>query len=328
MDEIWYGRSALAAALAPLAWLYGAAVYLRRHAYASGLAAMVEIPVPVVVVGNITAGGTGKTPLVVWIAHCLARHGYRPGVVCGGYRGQARAWPQQVRADSDPVMVGEEAVLLARHCAAPVAAARNRIDAALALLEHHGCDVLVCDDGLQHYRLSRDVEIAVVDGVRRFGNGRLLPAGPLREPPSRLRSVDMIVTNGIAGRGEFPMRYVPGGARSMFDPAREVALESFAPREVHAVAGIGHPERFFSMLRAAGLRVHKHPFADHHRFTAAQISFGDGLPVLMTEKDAIKCQRFADREHWYVPIAAMLPEVFEHRLLALLRGKDDGQEPA
>lgn len=315
---MWYGRSPAVLPLLPLAWLFLGVVTLRRQAYTSGLLPSARLPVPVVAVGNLTVGGTGKTPLVIRLVELLRQHGYRPGVVSRGYGGRARRWPQQVRPDSDPVVVGDEPVLLARRTGCPVAAGPDRVEAAAGVIEHHGCDAVVCDDGLQHYALARDVEICVIDGVRRFGNNLLLPAGPLREPLARLASVDLLVTNGLAARGEFPMRLVPGPLCNLDDEWRQVLPRNLEPREVHAVAGIGYPERFFSMLRAQGLHVHPHPFPDHYLYRPEDLEFGDGLPVVMTEKDAVKCRRFAAPGHWYVPVSAELPEVFEHRLLALL----------
>jgi tetraacyldisaccharide 4'-kinase len=325
-EEIWYGRTALALALAPLAWLFHGVVALRQRAFASGLAAVAELPVPVVVVGAITVGGTGKTPLVIWLVRYLKDLGYRPGVVCCGYRGRARSWPQQVRADSDPVIVGDESVVLARRCGCPIAAGPDRVEAATALIEHYGCDIVVSDDGLQHYALGRDIEIAVIDGVRRFGNGRLLPAGPLREPVSRLHDVDLVVTNGIGARGEFSMRYVADGLVAVADETRRMALSQLANQTVHAVAGTGNPEHFFTLLRSQGLRVHKHPMPDHHAYREADLRFGDELPIIMTEKDAVKCRRLATPGAWYVPVTATLPSVFEHRLRALLEKTTHGQE--
>ncbi|MCC7410724.1 MAG: tetraacyldisaccharide 4'-kinase [Gammaproteobacteria bacterium] len=325
---MWYGGSPLAALLLPAAWLHQLAVTLRAQAYATGLLPTARLPVPVIVVGNLSVGGTGKTPLVIWLSQFLRGHGYSPGVVSRGYGGSARNWPQQVRPDSDPYSVGDEPVLLARRTACPVAAGPDRVEAAAALIEHCDCDIIIADDGLQHYALGRDVEIAVIDGVRRFGNGQLLPAGPLRESPARLDKTDLVVANGLAGRGEFAMKYVAGALCSLDDPWRQVELRNLQTREVHAVAGIGNPENFFAMLRAHGLRVHVHAFPDHHRFRAADVQFDDDRPVIMTEKDAVKCHRFATPAHWYLPVSASLPQVFEHRLLSLLEKIDHGQASA
>jgi tetraacyldisaccharide 4'-kinase len=303
LDAHWYRRSALAAALAPLAWLFCRVTAARRGAYRRGLLRTHRLPVPVIVVGNLTVGGTGKTPLVAWLAGVLREAGYSPGIVSRGYGGRTPVWPQLVRPDSDPREVGDEPVLLARLSGCPVMADPRRVRAAQALLEQYGCNVIVSDDGLQHYALARDIEIAVVDGLRRFGNGRCLPAGPLRERVERLDSVDLVVVNGEGGPGERGMRLVGDVARNLSD-GRVRPLSAFDGDTVHAVAGIGHPARFFEALRGHGLRVIEHPFADHHAFRATEIDFGDMAPVLMTEKDAVKCERFATARCWSVPVRA------------------------
>lgn len=323
LDALWYGGDpaarALSAALAPLAWLYAGAMLLRHAAYRAGVLSIARLPVPVVVVGNLALGGTGKTPLVAWLAGYLASRGWRPGIVCRGYGGRAARWPQPVHPDSDPVQVGDEPVLLARRTGCAVAACGPaRVRAARELLARDGCDLLLSDDGLQHLALGRDVEIAVLDGVRRHGNGRCLPAGPLREPACRLSSVDLVVANGSARRGEFPMRLVPGPAVNLARPGEQRSLASLAGAPVHAVCGIGHPQRFFDLLAGLGLDVIPHPFPDHHPFEPAQLDFGDAAPVLMTEKDAVKCRRFARPQHWYLPVTAELPDAFCTRLERLL----------
>jgi len=327
-NEIWYGKHPVAVALSPLAAGYRLCTDLRRQAYHHGLLASHRVAVPVVVVGNLTAGGTGKTPLVIWLAGYLKSLGYRPGVVARGYGGRARHWPQQVRPDSDPRAVGDEPIVISRRTRCAVAVGPDRYAAATALVEHADCDIIVSDDGLQHYALERDIEILVIDGVRRFGNGRCLPAGPLREPLARIREVDMVVTNGIAGRGEFAMKYVTTHAMSLTRPERAASFESFREDSVHAVAGIGNPDRFFAALRACGLKVIPHSFADHHPYRRTDIEFDDGLPVLMTEKDAVKCEAFAHPRCWAVPVTAELPEIFATRLEALLTRGKNGQAPA
>jgi tetraacyldisaccharide 4'-kinase len=324
LEELWFTGHPLSLVLLPFAGLYAGAVLLRRYAYTSGLLTPQPLPVPVIIAGNISAGGTGKTPLTIWLFKFLKAQRFHPGVVARGYRGHARQWPQQVRPDSDPFMVGDEAVVIARHCGGPVAVAPDRHAAAEALVRHHQCDVIISDDGLQHYGLKRDVEIAVIDGIRRHGNGYCLPAGPLREPTSRLRSVDMIVTTGIAGRGEFAMKYVPQPLRAVRADVVGAAPPAAQGVEVHAVAGTGNPDSFFNALRTQGYRVHRHAFPDHHWFTREEVTFADGNPVIMTEKDAVKCVRFAGREHWYMPLEVELPAVFGHRLLELMKRKTHG----
>jgi tetraacyldisaccharide 4'-kinase len=328
LDTLWYGEHPLATVLAPLGWIYGGCAWLRRMAYRVGILPARRVDVPVIVVGNLTVGGTGKTPLVIWIVEFLKSEGYRPGIVSRGYGGTVTRYPQQVRPDSNPDLVGDEPVLIAQRTGCPVATSPRRWQAARELVKHTPCDILVCDDGLQHYALHRDIDIAVIDGDRRFGNGRCLPAGPLREQPSRLESVDMIVANAKAGRAEFLMEYEPLALRSLQDDARRLDIESLRGRQVHAVAGIGNPSRFFSWLRSREVHIIKHEFPDHHRFEAEEVRFGDDLPVVMTEKDAVKCRSFAGDDMWYLPIEARMSPAFQHRLGVLLKEISDGQEAA
>ena len=330
----WYAPSGLGALLAPIGWLVALFTVLRRAAYRAGMRRSWRIGCPVVVVGNLSAGGTGKTPLVIAIARLLAGRGLRVGVICRGYRGTASRWPRKVRPDSDPNQVGDEAVLLARRTEVPVAAGPNRIGAGRILFRRSKCDVILSDDGLQHLRLARDVEIVVVDGARRHGNGRCMPAGPLREPLSRLASVDLVVVNGGGDPGELEMRLEADDAVNLADASVTRSLDSFRGAPVHAVCAIGHQERFFRTLEAHGLTIVRHPFPDHHPFREAEIAFSDGAPVLMTEKDAVKCERFADARHWCVPVEAALSNELQARLLSILRergvavGTDTQSSPA
>lgn len=291
---------------------------------------------PVVIVGNISVGGSGKTPLVAYLVKLLQKHGYRPGIVSRGYGGQATGWPLAVSARSDPALVGDEPVLLARRCACPVVVAPDRVKAARQLLERYHCDIVVSDDGLQHYRLQRDIEIAVVDGVRRFGNGFCLPAGPLREMPERLRSVDFVVVNGAATGAETAMTLSGANAVNLGNPAKTRQLAEFAAMPVHAVAAIADPGRFFKSLRRYGIKCIEHPFPDHHHFTAGELDFPADAPILMTEKDAVKCIPFTHigARAWYVPVDAELTAEFEARFVACLsqlkniEGSGNGQETA
>ena len=318
LDHYWYTRSPWLLLLTPLSLLYRGIIGVRRFAYRAGIMRSTRVSLPVIVVGNITVGGTGKTPLVVWMAGYLREQGYTPGIVSRGYGGTANHWPQQVRADSDPAVVGDEAVLLAATTGCPMAVAPDRVAAARALADQGDCDVIISDDGLQHYALLRDIEIAVIDGVRRFGNGHLLPAGPLREPEKRLQEVDLVVVNGLGGSDEHRMILQQGDAHNLQDPDRTCPLQAFGSQPVHAVAGIGHPDRFFRSLQQAGLQFDSHAYPDHHAFRPGDIRFGDGRPVIMTEKDAVKCRHFASQNDWYVPVEANLSEAFRDRLDALL----------
>lgn len=328
IEQLWYDRHPLAVALAPLGWICKTYMFLRRAGYAAGLFPVKRVKAPVIVVGNITAGGTGKTPLVIWLANYLKQQNFHPGIVSRGYGGSARHWPQQVRPDSDPAMVGDEPVLIARRTGCPVAAAPDRYTAADQLLSHGKCDIIICDDGLQHHALARDIEIAVLDAERRFGNRRCLPAGPLRESVSRLNTVDMVVSNGPPERGEFQMEYAAGELHSLRAPHITMPIGSLKNKTVHAVAGIGYPARFFRMLRAQGLQLIEHAYPDHHPFVRNDICFDDDLPVVMTEKDAVKCTGFAEDQHWYLAIDARMDNVFEHRFNKLLQDIVNGQKAA
>ncbi|TAM57872.1 MAG: tetraacyldisaccharide 4'-kinase [Rhodanobacter sp.] len=323
LESAWYGNGRVPSWAWPLAALYGAVVRLRSGLYRRGWLREVRLPVPVVVVGNLSVGGTGKTPLTIALAAALRARGYRPGVVSRGHGGDRRE-PLLLGNAPDPLRVGDEPCLI-RASGVPVAVGRDR-PAAARLLVADGCDVLIADDGLQHYALAHDVEICVIDGVRRFGNGRLLPAGPLREPLSRLQRVDLLVCNGgVAEAGEYPMQLRSGDVIAL-DDGRTQALTSFSGQRVHAVAAIGHPRRFFDSLRAAGVEVIEHAFADHYRFAPADLDFGDRLPVLMTDKDAVKCRRFALAHWWRVPVRADLPPAFHDALrqhLETLRRETD-----
>lgn len=323
LDRHWYRLSWVSVLLAPLAAVFALVVAGRRALYRSGLLATRRFPVPLVVVGNLTVGGTGKTPLVIWLVEHLESQGHRPGVVARGYGGAARHWPQQVRGDSDPMIVGDEAVILAGRTGRPVCVAPDRAAAVEALLKHHDCDVVISDDGLQHYGMSRDIEIVVVDGERRFGNGLPLPAGPLREPRSRLKRADLVVYNGGVQRGddgEYTMRMRAPKLVSLSEGGGELALEDLRGQRVHAVAGIGNPRRFFDLLRRFGLNVIEHAYPDHHRFRPEEIRFDDDLPVIMTEKDAVKCRRFADTRHRVLRVDAQPDARFVLRFNSLLEG--------
>jgi tetraacyldisaccharide 4'-kinase len=316
LAEAWYGHRRSPWWTWPLAALYGALTALRRWLYRIGVLRGVRLPVPVIVIGNLTAGGTGKTPLAIALAEALRARGFRPGVVSRGHGGRQRE-PMLLGDSPIPAEVGDEPCLI-RASGVPVAVGRDR-PAAAQLLVADGCDVVIADDGLQHYRLARDVEICVIDGARRFGNGHLLPAGPLREPLRRLARVDLRVCNGGTSQaGEYPMCLV-GGTAATLDGTREQPLAVFAGQRVHAVAAIGHPARFFASLREAGIDTIEHVFPDHHAFVATELAFGDDLPVLMTDKDAVKCRGFAQPQWWRVPVRAGLPAEFFQAVLTRLR---------
>ncbi len=320
IEAAWYARRNGIPVLQPLAFVFGGIVRLRHWLWSSGLLQATRIGVPVVVIGNVSVGGTGKTPLTQWLVRALLARGAHPGVLMRGHGG-SESGPLRVEPVHVPAEVGDEARLLADTLPVPVVVARQRAGGA-RLLESLGVDIVVCDDGLQHYALARDLEIVVVDAGRGFGNRALLPAGPLREPTSRVASADFLVVNGAADAGGaatagIAPRRGPDGILAMTLAAADVlplvagsartrALADFAGQRVHAVAAIGNPARFFAMLEAAGLVVARHPFADHHAFAPADLAFGDALPVLMTGKDAVKCVGFADARMWQVTLDTAL----------------------
>jgi tetraacyldisaccharide 4'-kinase len=316
LEAMWYSSRA-PLWLVPLSFLYGLVMSVRALLYRLGLRHRVKVGVPVIVVGNLTVGGTGKTPLVAWLAAKLSAVGYRVAIVSRGYGGRARG-VTRVTLHSRPSEVGDEPLLLARRAQATVFIGRDRVAAARAAVAD-GADVVISDDGLQHLALVRQCEIVVIDGQRGFGNGCLLPRGPLREGPGRLRRVNAVVINGalkapgfklpsFVKHTLFAMQMRPGDAHPVAGGAALRSVSSFRDSGVHAVAGIGNPQRFFDTLKEAGLRLYEHAMPDHHAFKAGDLNFGDSLPVLMTEKDAVKCASFADQRCWYVPVTAEFAE--------------------
>ncbi|HVY07874.1 MAG TPA: tetraacyldisaccharide 4'-kinase [Burkholderiales bacterium] len=315
--------------LTPLAAVYGATTALRRALYRAGLLPEIRLPVPVIVVGNIVAGGTGKTPLVLWLCNFLAAQGYRPGIVSRGYGGGGRTMAARENAARS---VGDEPALLAGKSSCPVWVGTDRAEAALALLAANpGCNLIVSDDGLQHYRLQRDVEIAVVDATRGNGNGLLIPAGPLREGAGRLSRVDAVIVNGADRNGlqrgrnphTFAMALEGATLRNLLNPACQVEPGFFRGKRVHAVAGIGNPARFFDQLHALGLEFTAHAFADHHEYTAAEVGFAGADAIVMTEKDAIKCRDFASEILWVLPVEARVDEALGRVILEKLNLRPD-----
>lgn len=336
--RLWYEQPRRPSLLQPLSWLYGAAVRARRLGYSRGWAQSYAVNRPVIVIGNLTVGGTGKTPLTIWLANQLRQHGFVAGIVSRGY-GREQRGLQVVSSDSRWQEVGDEPLILHRRTGCMTLVGSDRVAAARELVAR-GAEVILADDGLQHLRMRRDCEIVVIDGARGFGNGRVLPAGPLRESRSRARAADALVVNGGAD-GE-PLRSVPPELvaaalrmRLVAAEARQVEgsgvpqpLEAFRGRPVHAVAGIGNPSRFFADLRARGLQVIEHPFPDHHAFSPKDLDFGDGSAVLMTEKDAVKCQALTGCGLWYVPVEATFSEADSRRLLGLVKRNIESFVPA
>lgn len=316
LERHWYRITPLHLLLYPLSLLFRLLAGLRRMLYRGGLLKSVRLPVPVVVVGNISVGGTGKTPLILALAQQFTEQGWHPLIVSRGYLGDSQL-PQHVTPDSRPEQVGDEPLLMARRGLCPVWVGRDRAAVSrAALLAHPQCDVVLCDDGLQHYRLQRDVEIAVVDGTRGFGNGWLLPAGPLREPVSRLRSVDAVVMNGgDAAPGQFGMQLEGAIFRNLLDPNLTAGAAHFGTSKNHAVAGIGNPQRYFNHLKKLGTTFTPHPFPDHHPYRADDLAYPDCDAILLTEKDAVKCAAFADARYWVLRVEARTdPALMAHIL--------------
>jgi tetraacyldisaccharide 4'-kinase len=325
IERHWERVTPVSVLLYPASLLYRAAVGIRRAAYRTGILAAIRLPVPVVIVGNLAVGGTGKTPLVIWLAAFLRDRGRRPGIVSRGYGGTGTA-PAPVPADGDPRRHGDEPVLIARRSGCPVWTGADRAAAGRALLAAHPeCDVIVSDDGLQHYRLARDVEIVVHPYGSR--NAWMLPAGPLREPPGRVSEADAVVMRdapagaaspGFAGPA-FSMSLEGGTFYNLLNPGSSAGADRFRNRSVHAVAGIGRPQRFFQHLQHLGIDFTAHSFPDHHAYRAEELAFPGAGAVLMTEKDAVKCLRYADERHWALRVDAQVDPALGELVLRKLQ---------
>ena len=310
LHRIWYEGASFYQMLLPLSGLYWLLITLRRCLYGLGILGRHRAIVPVIIVGNITAGGTGKTPVTIWLAGELQKRGFKAGIVSRGYGGSKSSTSMRVDTASDPDVVGDEPVLLAKRTGCTVVVDSNRTRAAQMLVDD-GVDVIIADDGLQHYRLERTYEICVIDGTRGLGNRFLLPAGPLRETIDRLGEVDQILINGRKGDNVAELTAVEQNAIEFELVAREVSrlngsltrpIEGFSGTTVHAVAAIGNPARFFDMLRAHGIQVIEHAFQDHARLSVSDLRFGDDFEVLMTEKDAVKLDATSSDKYWTVPV--------------------------
>jgi len=310
--DAWYQGSPWLTVLKPLAALFRRQSESRRRAYLSGVKPVWQAPVPVVVVGNITVGGVGKTPLVAALVTLAREAGFKPGIVSRGYGGKAPHYPYSVTASSEASQSGDEPLMLARRCGCPVVVDAKRVAAVQYLLESHECDLIFSDDGLQHYALGRDMEIAVIDGARGLGNGQFLPAGPLREGPERLQEVDWIIVNGEGFRcaEESHLMHLKASKLVHLKTGQVKAADALAGEEVHAMAGIGNPERFFTTLQKQGYKLQSHAFADHHAFASGDLPENDGKAIIMTEKDAVKCTQIADDRCWYLSVDAELDDEF------------------
>ena len=327
-----YDGSAWLTPLYPLGNLYRYLMKRRAMRYALGQQTVRRVPVPVIVVGNITLGGTGKSPLVAWLSRWLQAQGFSPGIVTRGYGGKAPLYPLLVTSATDPQHSGDEPLMLAQQTGVPVVADPQRARGA-AMLVQQGCDIVISDDGLQHLALGRDIELVVIDGTRGLGNQRCLPAGPLRESAARLASVDAVIVNG-ALQGPLkidsvPMTLVPTRWRHLSSGEQRPLAPLPFSLPVHGLAGIGHPQRFFDTLRTLGVSGEMHPLADHQPFDANTFRFASKRPIIMTAKDAVKCQAFAPPDSWVLEVEAQLPRAFEDWLRDRLsdltqRGSTDG----
>jgi tetraacyldisaccharide 4'-kinase len=319
--SIWYQQKLhpIARLLLPLSFLFRGCVWLRRWLYTLGILKKHKVSIPVIVVGNITVGGTGKTPFVIELANWLQAQGYHPGIVSRGVGGKQQRKPRQVQLNDSPEQVGDEAILLVKNTNCPVVIGIDRVAAVQSLQLFTTCDVIISDDGLQHYRLHRNIEIAVVDGVRQLGNTHLLPAGPLREPFTRLHTVDWVVVNDPHMQNQCAFTLEPVELVSVLNPHKTMSMQMGAQEKIHAVAGIGHPQRFFNTLKQAGFSIIPHAFPDHHLYQKNELKFSDSFNIVMTEKDAVKCTGFANEKHWYLKVTAKISESLREAILMRLK---------
>lgn len=317
VEQHWYRKklTGLTIFLKPFSWLFFLIITFRRFLYRRNFFKKIILPVPVIIVGNLTVGGTGKTPFIIWLADYLKQKGFHPGIISRGVGGKKNKIPVDVSLNADPKQVGDEAILLARRTDCPIVVSVDRVLAGQTLLAKQHCDVLIADDGLQHYRLARQMEIVMIDAAREWGNQCLIPAGPLREPLTRLREVDLVIRTGV------DCHFVDQHFVAVIDPEKTHSLDFFAGKKVHAIAAIGHPERFFNRLKQLGMDIIPHYFPDHYLFQAKDISFSDDLPVIMTEKDAVKCEAFATLRHWYLPVDVVVTDEILAKVGSVLRKK-------
>lgn len=317
LQASWYKNKGWSKLLLPLSGLFWLISTVRRHLYQRGILKQFSPGAPVIVVGNITVGGNGKTPLVIYLSQFLKQKGYRPGIISRGYGAKAPQYPMVVQVDSNPEHCGDEPLFIRQRVNCPVVVDPVRVRGAKHLVQQHNCNVIICDDGLQHYRLKRDIEIAVVDGQRRQGNNLLLPAGPLREGKWRLKEVDFVVLNGgKLKKHEYLMSLEPARLVNVKYKNQSQSLSNLCG-DVTAIAGIGNPQRYFDLLRSKGVKLtHTIAFADHHQFKESDFPQGT---VLMTEKDAVKCDDFAKDNWWYLPVSAKLTDEFDLALIKKLK---------
>jgi len=311
----WYrsGFTYVTILLYPFSFIFGLIVSFRKYLYKHGWFRQTKFAVPVVVVGNLTVGGTGKTPMVIYLVDLLRQKGMTPGIVARGVGGRKQRLVRSVDFNSDPFEFGDEVVLLAKRTACPVRISVDRVAATRVLLDETNCDVVISDDGLQHYKLARTLEIILLDGMRKLGNKLLLPAGPLREKPNRLDDADIFFEKG--------RDFVLAGSKfcSLSDSKNVKSFNDFYGRQAHAVAGISNPVLFFDKLKQNNIKIIPHIFPDHYAFSVADVIFDDDFPVIMTEKDAVKCFEFDKLDnHWYLPVSVNLAKHLVDKLEKLL----------
>ncbi|MCL1089507.1 tetraacyldisaccharide 4'-kinase [Shewanella profunda] len=318
VNKIWYQGHPLRWLLLPLSFVFGLITSVRRGLFRLGLKSQTTLPVPVIVVGNITVGGSGKTPTVIYLIELLRAHGFNPGVISRGYGANIQG-VKPVTHGASATDVGDEPAMIVARTGVPMIVGAKRVEAANALIAEFGVDVIICDDGLQHYALGRDIELVVVDGQRRLGNEYLLPAGPLREGVWRLKDVDFVVINGgTADVGQFEMQLVPMEVKAVNGNVVSTDFDKSQP--LVAMAGIGHPARFFDALQAQGYQLAlSQGFDDHQAYDKKQLcDLAKNLPLMMTEKDAVKCRDFAQENWWYLAVNAKLSPQFDEQLLSRL----------
>lgn len=304
VERHWYRArlSLMMGLFVPFSLLFSLIISVRRFLYRHDYLHRYQASVPVIVVGNITVGGTGKTPMVIWLAKVLRARGLRPGIVSRGYGGMTHSSPILVKSTHEAHHVGDEVLLLQQRTNCPIVVCPNRVKSVQFLLQMTDCDIVISDDGLQHYALKRDVEIVMVNGDRRFGNRYVLPSGPLREPIKRLNEADFVVVSGGKADDGYQFNMSKVHIYPLHQPLTQVHFSHFVQQPIHAVAGIAHAERFFSLLEKKGLTILRHPFPDHHAFKTEDLQFNDAYYILMTEKDAVKCQRFVNTRCFVISI--------------------------
>ena len=320
VNNLWYSDNKLALFLLPLSGIFFLLSSFRKFIHRNFPGVYTKFPVPIIIVGNVSVGGSGKTPMVIQLAQALALLEYRVGISSRGY-GRQLQQTILVNEDHESHEVGDEPLLIYLKTQCPVIVGSNRKDNIQSLINDHNCNVIICDDGLQDYRFNHDVEIIMIDGERLFGNGYLLPAGPLRESVQRLNSshFNVVTSNVIPAISSDYMKLECRVAVKMDEPSEVIELSAMKNKKAHAFAGIGHPERFFSMLESFGITVIKHPMPDHYEYTAIDLEFSDNLPIFMTEKDAVKCRHIGDTNIWSVPLETHLPESFVSRVHDIIK---------